>query len=56
MTLDQNGQVRRWNLGSQAEFEASRRDLPGGGRADRRALSPDGRWTALGVENQVSRF
>ena len=30
VTLDQNGQVRRWDLGSQHEDEASRRDLPGG--------------------------
>ncbi len=28
VTLDQNGQVRRWDLDSQHEDEASRRDLP----------------------------
>src|SRR5262249_17429395 len=42
VTLDQNGQVRRWDLGSQDEEEASRRDLPGGPGAQLRVLSPNG--------------
>ena len=53
MTLDQNGQVRRWDLGSQHEEEASRRDLPGGPGAQVRVLSPDGRLAALAEGNKV---
>ena len=53
MTLDQNGQVRRWDLGSQHEDEASRRDLPGGPGAQVRVLSPDGRLAALAEGNKV---
>src|SRR5262245_52039109 len=43
VTLDQNGQVRRWDLGFQVEDQASRRDLPGGPSAQVRVLSPNGR-------------
>jgi WD40 repeat protein len=47
VTLDQNGQVRRWDLGSQHEDEASRRDLPGGPGAAVQVLSPNGRLAAF---------
>ncbi len=53
VTLDQSGQVRRWDLGSQAEDPASRRDLPGGPGAQVRVLSPDGRLAALAEGNKV---
>ena len=56
VTLDQNGQVRRWDLGSQDEDEASRRDLPGGASAQVRVLSPDGRLAALAEGNKVHVF
>ena len=38
VTLDQHGQIRRWNLSSQVEDQASRRDLPGGPVPAQRAL------------------
>jgi WD40 repeat protein/serine/threonine protein kinase/tetratricopeptide (TPR) repeat protein len=56
VTLDQNGQVRRWDLGSQNEDEASRRDLPGGPGAQVRVLSPNGRLAALAEGNRVHVF
>ena len=56
VTLDQNGQVRRWDLGSQHEDEASRRDLPGGPGAQVRVLSPNGRLAALAEGNKVHVF
>ncbi len=52
VTLDQNGQVRRWNLDSQDEDTASRRDLQQGGAAVR-VLSPDGRFAALAEGNRA---
>ena len=56
MTLDENGQVRRWGLGSQVEDQASRRNLPGGPSALLRVLSPDGRLAALAQANKVRVF
>src|SRR5205085_895676 len=56
VTLDQNGQVRRWDLGSQAEDKASRRDLPGGPSAQVRVLSPDGRLAGLAEGNKAHVF
>jgi WD40 repeat protein len=56
VTLDQNGQVRRWDLGSQDEDKASRRDLPGGPSAQFRVLSPNGRRAALAEGNKVHVF
>ncbi len=56
VTLDQNGQVRRWDLGSQDEEKRSRRDLPGGPTAQFRVLSPDGRLVALASGNKVQVF
>ena len=56
VTLDQNGQVRRWDLGSQQEDVASRRDLPGGPGAQARVLSPNGRLAALAEGNKVRVF
>ena len=53
VTLDQNGQVRRWELGLQEEVAGSRRDLPKGGSASIRVLSPDGRLAALADQNKV---
>ncbi len=56
VTLDQNGQVRHWNLDSQHEDEARRRALlkaPSGGP---QVLSPDGRLAALAEGNQVHVF
>ena len=52
-TLDENGQVRRWELGSQVEDEASRRNLPRGPSAQVRVLSPDGRLAALAEGNKI---
>ncbi len=56
MTLDQNGQVRRWDLGSGDEEKASRRDLPGGASAQVRILSPNGRLAAFAEGNKVRVF
>jgi WD40 repeat protein/serine/threonine protein kinase len=56
VTLDQNGQVRRWDLDSQNEEKASRRDLPGGASAQLRVLSPNGRMAALAKEAKVHVF
>jgi WD40 repeat protein len=47
VTLDRNGQVRRWDLGSQHEDEASRREMPRGPGAEVRVLSPNGRLAAF---------
>ncbi len=56
VTLDQRGQVRRWDLESQAEEKACRRDLPGGAAAQAVALSPDGHLAALAAGNKVRLF
>jgi WD40 repeat protein len=56
VTLDENSQVRRWDLASQAEDKASRRDLPGGPSAQVRVLSPNGRLAALAEGNKVRVF
>ncbi len=56
VTLDQNGQVRRWDLDSQAEEQTGRRDLPGGPSASVRALSPNGRLVALAEGSEVRVF
>src|SRR5262249_21997169 len=56
VTLDQDGQVRRWELGSQDGEGASRRVLPGGPGAQARALSPNGRLAALARGNKVHVF
>jgi WD40 repeat protein len=47
LTLDQIGQLRRWDPASQDEQEASRRDLPGGAGSQVREMSPDGRLVAV---------
>src|SRR5579884_12549 len=56
VTLDENGQVRRWDLGSQDEDKASRRDLPGGPGAQISVLSPNGRLAALAEGNKIRVF
>ncbi len=56
VTLDQNGQMRRWDLASQQEDARSRRDLPGGQGAPFRVLSPNGRLVALADGNKVHVF
>lgn len=56
VTLDQNGQVRRWDLGSQSEDVASRHDLSGGPKAQVRILSPNGRLAAIAKEKKVHVF
>ena len=56
LTLDENGQLRRWDLSSQAEDLASRRDLPGGPGDQVRVLSPDGRLAAQAEGNKVHVF
>jgi WD40 repeat protein/tetratricopeptide (TPR) repeat protein len=56
LTLDQNGQLRRWHLESQEEDNASRRNLPGGPSAQVRVLSPNGRVAALAESNKVRVF
>src|SRR5262249_30254798 len=53
VTMDANGEVRRWDLGSQDEDRANRRDLPRGRSAQARTLSPDGRLAALAEGNKV---
>ena len=55
-TLDRNGQLRRWDVPSRAEVQASRRELPGGPGAQFRLLSPDGRLAALTDDNMVHFF
>ena len=56
VTLDQKGQVRRWDLGSQAEDMAGRRDLPGAASAQIRVLSPDGQLAALSEGKKIHVF
>jgi WD40 repeat protein/serine/threonine protein kinase len=56
VTLDAKGQVRHRNLVSQAENQASRRDLPGGQSAQVRALSLNGRLAALAEGDKVYVF
>ena len=53
VTLDQDGQARRWDLDSQAEDKASRRELKKGGIAAVRVLSSDGRLAALAEGDKV---
>jgi WD40 repeat protein/tetratricopeptide (TPR) repeat protein len=56
VTMDSNAQVRRWDLDSQVEDVASRRDLPGRPSTTSRPLSPDGRLAALFAEKKVHVF
>jgi WD40 repeat protein len=56
VTLDQNGELRRWDFGSQHEDEASRRDLVGFRAAQIAVLSPNGRRVALAEGNKVHVF
>ncbi len=56
VTLDQEGQVRRWELDSQDEDTANRRDLPGGATAGLRVLSPSGRLAALASGDKIHVF
>ena len=56
VTLDQNGQVRRWNVDYEEEDETARHDLPSGPIAQRRVLSPDGRLAALAKGDKVRVF
>jgi eukaryotic-like serine/threonine-protein kinase len=56
VTLDENSQLRRWDVDSQREDEASRRNMPFGSLASARALSPDGRLAAIGQRNKVHVF
>ncbi len=53
VTLDDEGQVRRWNLNSRSEEQAARLDLPAAASALVRTLSPDGRLTAWAAGNEV---
>ena len=55
-TLDENGQLRRWDLDSQREDEARRRELAGGSSASVRVLSSDGRLAALAEGDKVRVF
>ena len=56
VTLDELGQVRRWDLDAQTEDPTNRRDLPGGRSAQVRVLSPSGRLAALAEGNKVHVF
>jgi WD40 repeat protein len=56
VTLDQNGRVRRWDLASQDEDAARRRDLPGGRSARIRVLSPNTRLVALAEGKKVHLY
>ncbi len=53
VTLDQGGQVRRWNLDTQDEDKARRLDLPG---ALAGALAPNGGLAALAEGDKVRVF
>jgi WD40 repeat protein/tetratricopeptide (TPR) repeat protein len=53
VTLDQKGELRRWDLNSQAENSASRRHLPPGTGDALPVLSPDGRLAALAQADKV---
>lgn len=56
VTLDQNGQVRHWNVDYEEEDETARHDLPGKPNTRRRLLSPDGRLVALSEGGKVRVF
>ena len=56
MTLDELGQIRRWDLATQSENAANRGDLPGGRSAQVRVLSPNGRLAAIAAGNKVHVF
>jgi len=56
VTLDENGQVRRWDLSSQLEDKARRRNLPGRPSAHGCVLSPNGRLAALAEGDKVHVF
>ena len=56
VTLDELGQVRRWDLATQAEDAANHRDLSGGRSAQVRVLSPSGRLAALAAGKKVRVF
>ena len=53
VTLDQNGQVRHWNVDYEEEDETARHDLPSEPNGQRRLLSPDGRLAALSERGKV---
>ncbi|MGI9244297.1 MAG: protein kinase domain-containing protein, partial [Verrucomicrobiales bacterium] len=53
VSLDESGQVRHWDLESQVEKDALRRNLPGGQDARHRVLSSDGGLVALAVGNRI---
>jgi WD40 repeat protein/serine/threonine protein kinase/tetratricopeptide (TPR) repeat protein len=55
-TLDEYAQVRRWDIASQGEDAARRRELPHGRSAQVRVLSPDGRLAALAEGDKVRLF
>ncbi len=56
VTLDQKGQVRRWDLDSRNEDHGRRHDLFGGAGASVRVLSPNGRLAALAGGTTVHVF
>jgi WD40 repeat protein/tetratricopeptide (TPR) repeat protein len=56
VTLDQNGQLRRWDLESQAEDQTRRRELLGGVNPQTCVVSPDGRLAALAAGAKVHVF
>ena len=53
VTMDVDGQVRRWNIGSRQEDDANRRDALGGPGAEALALSLDGRLAGLISANKA---
>lgn len=56
VTLDNSGQVRRWDVDLEAEDEPSRRDLPDGASAWLRTLSPNGKLVALAAGDKLQVF
>lgn len=56
VTLDESGQARRWNLDSQDEDKASRRDLSNGRSVKNQVLSPDGQLAAMAEGNKIHVF
>lgn len=55
-TLDENGQVRRWEVESQQEDDTGRHDLAGGPAAGAFILSPDGQRVAQLEGNRLRVF
>lgn len=56
VTLDDNAQVRFWDVSSQNEAREKRRDLPDGAGAEFGILSPNGRLVAIAKGDKIRVF